>query len=520
MAGVAGAQVLAHLRPGALPEAGEVVGHLLGTLVGREQVQQAGHAPPRDGRGGGQPEELLDPHREDRRSPRLVAQADLGSRRDPNALGCEPLEGTARAVRERAQDEARHRTPLEILEGAAALDESRQQTLEEGALEGLEATPRLPLQRAGDARGELLQLGVAAEREGRGSRSLPCKERLRLVSQLGGDPRELLAEDERPQGAAPCAAHAPLAGIEHDRQAAALLAAVDPRARHAHGLAHERLAAGALGHEGEDDLGLGHAGLAREAEAASIDAPQPVGARLPAHGQPVGEGRQQGAGQRLVGILSARFSSGLALHEAQQLVPRSQDLPAGPGAQAARGPPPEVELLERIEPCVEVGVRARGASGSLPVERIALGQERRSEGRGPRNAERLALEQEAPQSRVHGEPSEALPQRREAPVGHGAEELEQLLRALQGSGLRSLEPGERRGVGLAEGQQLEHRPREVEAPHLRRLGGTQAALIDRAPQPEREARGQAARPARSLVGARHRDARDLETIETHRRVVA
>ena len=155
----------------------------------------------------------------------------------------------------------------------------------------------------------------------------------------------------------------------------------------------------------------------------------------------------------------------LALHEAQQLVPRLQDLPAGPGAQAARGAPPEVELLERIEPCVEVGVRARGASGSLPVERIALGQERRGEGRGPRNAARMALEQETPQSRVHGEPSETLPQRREAPVGHGAEELEQLLRPLQGSGLRSLEPGERRGVGLAEGQQLEHRPREVEAPH-------------------------------------------------------
>jgi hypothetical protein len=96
--GVAGTQLLAHLRIGVLPEAGQVVGDLLRAVVGGQEVQEDGDPAASDLRRVAQAEHFLDAHRQHRRPAHLVAQDDAAAAGHDQALRCLALDRLALRV--------------------------------------------------------------------------------------------------------------------------------------------------------------------------------------------------------------------------------------------------------------------------------------------------------------------------------------------------------------------------------------------------------------------------------------
>ena len=281
-----------------------------------------------------------------------------------------------------AQDEARHRTPVEVLEGAAALDEGRQQALQEGALEGLEATPRLPLQRAGDARGHLLQLGSPPN----------ARAGARAASRAGAPAWGATGVDpvsSSPSTSGPRVRRRARRAARRGRTRPSGCCA--PRRRRSTRAARPRPGARAARRRCPGSRGRGRprprSRRTRARGGGCVHRPAAGRGWLPAHGQPVGEGRQQGAGQRLVGILSARFSSGLALHEAQHLVPRSQTCRPGPerrprGVRPPRSASSASSRASRSESAPRSGgsPRSNGSRSARSAAVRAASVERRAHG--------------------------------------------------------------------------------------------------------------------------------------------
>src|SRR5947209_338029 len=84
--GVAAAELLPDLGVGGLPEAREVLRHLLRAAVRGEEVEEDGDAAGGDARRRAPAEELLDARRQDRRPARLVGEAELAAGGDAEAL--------------------------------------------------------------------------------------------------------------------------------------------------------------------------------------------------------------------------------------------------------------------------------------------------------------------------------------------------------------------------------------------------------------------------------------------------
>jgi hypothetical protein len=87
MPGVAPPQVLANKLVGALPKAGQVIGHLLGPAVGCAEVQQQPDSAARNTRGLLPAEKVSDGRSQNGRTARLIDQADCGLVGQGKALG-------------------------------------------------------------------------------------------------------------------------------------------------------------------------------------------------------------------------------------------------------------------------------------------------------------------------------------------------------------------------------------------------------------------------------------------------
>jgi hypothetical protein len=122
VAGVARGELLADLLVGPLPEALEVVGDLLWSAVGGQQVKQYRDPAAPQARRRRQAEELLDARREDRpRWVRLV-ESDLVAGGDREALGCFAVEGDALGVGEGPEEGVSPGGAAQLFEGPRAAD--------------------------------------------------------------------------------------------------------------------------------------------------------------------------------------------------------------------------------------------------------------------------------------------------------------------------------------------------------------------------------------------------------------
>ncbi|NUQ12105.1 MAG: Asp-tRNA(Asn)/Glu-tRNA(Gln) amidotransferase subunit GatB [Gemmatimonadaceae bacterium] len=116
--------------------------------------------------------------------------------------------------------------------------------------------------------------------------------------------------------------------------------------------------------------------------------------------------------------------------------------------------------------------------------------------------------------------SAVLAEWREAVGAQRAEPFQQRERALERSGLRSLEPRKFREVALAPGKQLERGAGEIDAANLGIVLRRERTLFALVPQPQAHPRCGAARAAGTLVRGSARDALEHEAVEADGRIEA
>jgi hypothetical protein len=88
---IAAAEILADLRVGSLPETGQVVGHLLGTVIGAQEMEKDSDTATGYSRRFGYAKEVLDPHGEDRGLARFIDKA-VSLALDLNMRGGKPID--------------------------------------------------------------------------------------------------------------------------------------------------------------------------------------------------------------------------------------------------------------------------------------------------------------------------------------------------------------------------------------------------------------------------------------------
>ena len=299
----------------------------------------------------------------------------------------------------------------------------------------------------------------------------------------------------------------------------------NPLRTHSGRHAHERLGALAaptgVGLHAHEPLRVDDRALLGQAHAATAgqDA-APLASGAPSR-EPVGEGGQHGAFQRLgerdtLAAALARRQPGELVARSQHLARRALQELADLGVHATS----LLEALERDHSVEHVGLRGQMVARAAAPEGVALGQQRRGQRHALAVAEPRALDQQPREARRRRQPGHRAPGRGHGAVPQRSEELEQLQRALHRRARRRLVPAEGQRVALAPHGELEQRRGQVHAPDLRLVLGGQRALAPLGPQAQAQARLGAPRAARALVGGRARDPVELEPVQPDRGVVA
>src|SRR5262249_18642031 len=133
--GVTSAEVFADLEIGVRPETAKVVGHLDGSVVRPEEVENHGDAT------AGNPwrlrptEEFLEPGRQDRRPSRLVSELDAAAAWNRQRLGRMLVKPSSLNMREASSQEWQQRGPPNLVHGSLARADLVQQVGERWLVE-------------------------------------------------------------------------------------------------------------------------------------------------------------------------------------------------------------------------------------------------------------------------------------------------------------------------------------------------------------------------------------------------